>query len=79
MAVSKDEDFKRLSLEDAIELLRNDHLYVDSEEQVYVAAMEWLNCDVIRHEQAAKLDFRYYFENKNSILLQIYFFLFATI
>ncbi|CAC42351.2 BTB domain-containing protein [Caenorhabditis elegans] len=55
MAVSKDEDFKRLSLEDAIELLRNDHLYVDSEEQVYVAAMEWLNCDVIRHEQAAKI------------------------
>lgn len=53
--VAKDEDFKRLSLEDAVELLESDNLYVDSEEQIFAAAMEWLKHDKSRYEQAAKI------------------------
>lgn len=54
-AVAKECDFKKLSLEDAVELLKIDDLYVDSEEQIFQAAMDWLKFDKSRHEHAAKI------------------------
>lgn len=54
-AVAKDEDFKKLCLEDTVILLDSDNLYVDSEEQIFVAAMEWLKVDKSRHEHASKI------------------------
>ncbi|CAO4371650.1 unnamed protein product [Caenorhabditis nigoni] len=54
-SVAKDEDFKKLSLEDTVTLLDSDNLYVDSEEQIFNAAMEWLKYDKTRHQDAAKI------------------------
>ncbi|EFO91075.1 hypothetical protein CRE_31472 [Caenorhabditis remanei] len=54
-AISKDDDFKKLPLDDTVDLLKNDNLYVDSEEQIFVAAMEWLRFEESRHDDAEKL------------------------
>ncbi|CAI2348663.1 unnamed protein product [Caenorhabditis sp. 36 PRJEB53466] len=54
-AVAKEDDFKRLPVEDLIELLQNDNLYVDSEEQIYEFAMDWLRAEEGRHELASRV------------------------
>uniref|UniRef100_A0A8R1DQQ7 BTB domain-containing protein n=1 Tax=Caenorhabditis japonica TaxID=281687 RepID=A0A8R1DQQ7_CAEJA len=55
LSVSRDDDFKKLEVTDVVELLEKDNLYVDSEEQIYVAAMAWLNADKARHEIASSI------------------------
>uniref|UniRef100_A0A1I7V546 BTB domain-containing protein n=1 Tax=Caenorhabditis tropicalis TaxID=1561998 RepID=A0A1I7V546_9PELO len=54
-SITKEDDFRNLSLEDVTKLLNCDDLYVDSEEQIFQAAMDWLKHDKSRHDQASKI------------------------
>ncbi|CAI5444963.1 unnamed protein product [Caenorhabditis angaria] len=55
LSISKDEEFKKLELAEVVEVLNFDGLYVDSEEDVFNSALEWLKVDEIRHLEAAKI------------------------
>lgn len=52
--ISQSEDFRRMTLEEVVRLLANDNLYADSEEQIFTAAMSWLQENESRHRHAAR-------------------------
>ncbi|CAB3401382.1 unnamed protein product [Caenorhabditis bovis] len=55
LVVSRDEEFLKTPLETILDLLSYDGLYVDSEEDVFLVAINWLEADESRHGDAAKV------------------------
>lgn len=53
MAVKESDEFLKLDVDELIYLLRSDELFVDSENDVFVAAMNWLNFETGNRQQFA--------------------------
>lgn len=48
LAICQSNDFLQLQLEDLVQLLRQDALFVESEENIYEAILRWINHDPLR-------------------------------
>lgn len=55
IAVSKSEQFLSLELADVVSILSQDNLYVESEEDIFTAVVAWIQHDISREVQAARL------------------------
>ncbi|CAI4222260.1 unnamed protein product [Auanema sp. JU1783] len=55
LAVCRSEEFLNLQLDDIIAILAQDSLYVDSEEDIFEAALKWIQYDDTRRKHLSKL------------------------
>lgn len=53
MSVSRSDEFLQLSIEEVVDLLSMDELYVESEEEVFEAALRWIQRDGDRRKKFA--------------------------
>lgn len=57
MQVSQGEEYLALSVDELSPILNRDELFVESEEQIFEAAMRWLEHDPDREQYSARYDF----------------------